>query len=166
MTTEPRSPELEPIPENVADVDNIIQLPFENLRCFEAVKEQFAHLGVFFENTVVLQPSNVAYFPAVGRMVLMGAPRNGWIEITFTVPVAYFACRLSSSHPTTVTAYDGENQVLQLIEIEASNSSDPYNLMNTPPANFPVIINNKGIQQVTFSSLDGQLVIHDVRFGV
>jgi hypothetical protein len=153
------------MPDNVADIDKIIELPLNKLRSFDIVKEQFADLGVIFDNAFVLQPSNTAFFPEVGKMVLMGAPRNGWLEITFTIPVNYFACRLTSSQHTEVQAYDGEGQSLIIFDTETADYKEADRLVSAPPPNLEVEIKALNIERMTLNSLDGQLVIHDVRFG-
>lgn len=149
-----------------ADVSKIIKLPFDRLRCFEAVEEQFAHLGVLFENAIVLQPSNLMYQPTVGSMVLMAAPENGWLEIRFTLPIAYFSCLLTSSQHATISAYGDENQLLQTIETEKNGDSDRDEQLSFPHPNLPIALHHSPIQKIVFNSLDGQLVIHDIRFGV
>lgn len=133
MTTEPPTCPTNPTPEDVAESSKLIHLPFENLRCFEVVREQFAHLGILFENTVVLQPSNAAYFPEVGRLVLMGAPQNGWLEIRFTIPITHFRCRLTSSQPAVISAYDSEDHLLQTLETVRLGDRHPLDATNDRP---------------------------------
>lgn len=169
--------------DHVTEPSKIIHLPFENLRCFETVQEQFAHLGILFDNAVVLQPSNAIYFPEVGRMVLMAAPQNGWMDIRFPVPVTHFSCRLTSSQAAIATAYDGEAKILKSIEtaslfdpgavappesIPDLDDTDTEHHENAvaPPPNLPIEIHCPHIARITLSSLDGQLVIYDVKFGV
>lgn len=151
--------------ENVADLNKIIELPIDSLRSFEVVAEQFSDLGVLFSNTVVLQPSNSLYIPKVGKMVLMGAPQNGLIEVDFTLPVIYFACSLTSSQHATVQAYDDDGKVLCLFETEKSEHDNADSLVSTPTPNIPVSLQAPNIQKVVLSSIDGQLVIYNIRFG-
>lgn len=165
MTAESSSPKPNPMPDNVADINKIIELPLDKLRSFDTVKEQFADLGVLFDNAFVLQPSNATYFPEVGNMVLMGAPRNGWIEITFTIPINYFACRLTSSQHTQVQAYDSDGESLALFDTETADYKEADRLVSAPPPNLDVKLHAVNIERVTLNSLDGQLVIHDICFG-
>ena len=153
------------MPENVTDLNKIIELPIDSLRSFDVVEKQFSDLGVLFTNTVVLQPSNSMYLPKVGKMVLMGAPQNGWIEVYFTVPVLYFACHLTSSQHATVRAFDDSGEVLSVFETEKSNHKNADPKVSSPPPNLPVSLKAQSIQKVLLSSIDGQLVIHNVRFG-
>ena len=164
MTIKPQNPQANSMPDN-ADLSKVIELPINSLRGFEVVEQQFADLGVLFENTVVLQPSNAAYFPVVGKMVLMGAPRNGWIEIRFTVPIIYFYCRLTSSQQASVNAYNTCGQEIFTVETTAIEHQDSDPLVSSPPPNLPIAIQAANIQRVTLNSIDGQLVIHDIRFG-
>ena len=154
--------------EKVPELNKVIKLPIDSLRSFEVIGQQFADLGVIFSNTVVLHPSNSAYLPKTGKMVLMGAPQNGWMEIDFTVPIGYFACYLTSSQHVTLYAYDGEGEVLSFFETEKQDYQDCEHseiLMGGPPPNTFLEIQALNIQKITLNSLDGQLVIHNVKFG-
>ncbi|MGB2926415.1 MAG: hypothetical protein WBB82_14020 [Limnothrix sp.] len=151
--------------DNAADISKIIEIPLNKLKSFDVVKDQFADLGVLFDNVFVLQPSNSIYFPEVGKMVLMGAPRNGWLEITFTVPVNYFACRLTSSQHSVIKAYDCDDQLLTMFDTETADYEAADPLVSAPPPNIAVEMQASSIERITLSSLDGQLVVHDVRFG-
>ena len=151
--------------DNVSDLNKIIELPIDSLRSFDVVENQFSDLGVLFKNTVVLQPSNALYLPKVGKMVLMGAPQNGWIEINFTVPVLYFSCHLTSSQHAVVRAFDDANEVLSVFETEKCDHKNADPQVSSPPPNLPVSLQAQNIQKVLLSSIDGQLVIHNVMFG-
>ncbi|AFY40442.1 hypothetical protein Lepto7376_4334 [[Leptolyngbya] sp. PCC 7376] len=151
--------------ENVSDLNKIIELPIDSLRSFDVVEKQFSDLGVLFANTVVLQPSNSLYLPEVGKMVLMGAPQNGWIEVTFTIPVLYFACSLTSSQHATIRAFDDVGEALCVFETEKCDHENSDPLVSSPPPNLPISLQAQNIQKVLLSSLDGQLVIHNVMFG-
>ena len=151
--------------ENVTDLNKIIELPIDSLRSFDVVEEQFSDLGVLFTNTVVLQPSNSFYIPKVGKMVLMGAPQSGFIEVRFTLPIIFFSCSLTSSQHATVQAYDGDGKVLSIFETEKSKHENADSLVSTPTPNIPVSLQAQNIQKIVLSSLDGQLVIYNVRFG-
>ncbi|OKH11880.1 hypothetical protein [[Limnothrix rosea] IAM M-220] len=151
--------------DKVTDLKKIIELPIDSLRSFDVVEEQFSDLGVLFTNTVVLQPSNSLYLPKFGKMVLMGAPQNGLIEVNFTLPVIYFACSLTSSQHATVRAFDDDGKTLCVFETEKSNHENPDSLVSQPTPNIPISMQAQNIQKITLSSLDGQLVIYNIRFG-
>ena len=151
--------------ENVSDLNKIIELPIDSLRTFDVVEAQFADLGVLFANTVAIQPSNSTYMPKFGKMVLMGAPQNGWIEIIFTIPVMYFACNLTSSQHATVQACDGDGKILATFETEKSGEDNVDPLFGGPSPNLPVSLQAHNIQKIMLSALDGQIVIHNVQFG-
>lgn len=151
--------------EHVSDLNKVIKLPIDSLRTFDVVVDQFADLGVLFENTVVLQPSNAAYEPTSGKMVLMAAPQNGWIEITFTLPITHFSCVLTSSQHSTLQAFDYEGKVVCEVETEKSAGDNVDPLFGGPPPNLPVVLQADNIHRVLLTTLDGQLVIHNVQFG-
>ena len=71
-------------------------------------------------------------------MVLMGAPRNGLIEVNFTLPITYFACSLTSSQHATVQAYDDDGNILCVFETEKSKHENADSLVSTPSPNIPI----------------------------
>ncbi len=74
-----------------------IALNLEKLKSFEVLDWQFAELGVTFTNAIVLQPSNPAFPPRSGTMVLISGPRSGWLEASFREPVSCVSCFVTSS---------------------------------------------------------------------
>lgn len=137
-------------------------LNLEDLKCFEVVDRQFHHYGITFKNAIALQPSNPAYPPHSGSTVLMGAPKNGWMEINFLQPACKFCCHVTSSQQTILSAYDLHDNVLVRQSIPGPNlagSDSPFS------PNLQLKIEQPNICRITLYSFDGQLTIDDLSFG-
>lgn len=86
-----------------------IRISLEELKSFETVENQFQNLGVKFTNAIALEPSNPAFGATNGVKVLMGAPKSGLIELTFTKPVKWVSAGVSSSRRSILSAYDRQD---------------------------------------------------------
>ncbi len=136
-------------------------LNLEDLKCFEVVEEQFYHYGITFSNAIALHPSNPAYPPRTGTTVLMGAPKSGWMELTFSKPICQFCCHVTSSQRMLLSAYDHQNKLL------ARRSLDQPNLAGSDssiPPNAPLKLEVANISRITFYAFDGQLTLADLSF--
>lgn len=136
-------------------------LNLENLSCFEVVSAQFRHLGVTFSNAIALHPSNPAYPVRSGDILLMGAPRNGWLEATFERSATFVRGFVTSSRQTVFTAYDADGLVLAQTETAGANlagSDSPV----VPNVELRLQVPN--IHRVVFRSFDGELTIDDFAF--
>ncbi len=138
-----------------------ICLNLEDLKCFEAVEHQFHHYGITFKNAIALQPSNPAYPPRSGTTVLMGAPKSGWLEATFSQPVSMFCCYVTSSQRTVVSAYDHQEKLLVRSSITGPNLAGSDSQI---PANAELKIESSNILRITVYAFDGQLTLADPSF--
>lgn len=141
--------------------DYRIKLNLENLQCYEVVTEQFGELGIIFNNALALQPSNSAYLPRRGKMVLMASPKNGWIEANFTHPVTYFNCYVTSSQRTMLSAYNGSQELVSRIETAGANLA---NFESEIAPNARLTVTGSEIVRITLECFDGQLVVNDLSF--
>jgi hypothetical protein len=70
-----------------------VELDFENLSAFEQVRDQYLGLGIKFEGAIALQPSNPAFSPHSGSVVLMpmknGLSLNAYLYRSFQTIGAY-----------------------------------------------------------------------------
>ncbi|HEY9661236.1 MAG TPA: hypothetical protein V6C65_22510, partial [Allocoleopsis sp.] len=131
-----------------------VRLDWENLQCFEVVNHQFKHWGVTFGNAVALRPSNAAYPPYSGLMVVMGAPRNGWLEATFSRPVRFVSGFVTSTRRITLTAFDRDNQLVSKAESPGANSTHGSSI-HAP--NLRLSLNAANIHRITFHTFNGHL---------
>lgn len=136
-------------------------LNLESLRPFESVEEQFQHYGITFHNAIALHPSNAAYPPHSGTMVLMGAPKSGWMEMDFKEPICKFHCYATSSQRILLSAYDREGKLLVQDDISASNLAVSESKI---APNAPLKAVSANISRITLYSLDGQLTVDDISF--
>src|SRR4028118_782761 len=136
-------------------------LNLEDLKCFEVVEHQFHHYGITFKNAIALQPSNPAYPPRSGTTVLMGAPKSGWLEATFSKPICKFCCYVTSSQRMVLSAYDSQDKLLVRQSLSVPNLAgfdDKF------PPNAQLIIEEPNISRITFYAFDGQLTLDDLSF--
>lgn len=137
-----------------------IRLDMEDLPCFATVERQFEQWDVVFANAIAIHPSNPAYPPRSGITVLMGAPKDGYLEATFLRPVHFVSGFVTSSRRTVLTAFDRDNQAI------ASTETSGANLANSESAqpNAQLSIRAANIHRVTFHAFDGQLTLDDFCF--
>lgn len=133
-----------------------IRLDLEDLKCFEAVDSQFEAWGVTFGNAMAIHPSNPAFPPYSGNTVLIGAPKSGFLEATFSTPACYVSAFVTSSRRSVLAAYDQEGQPIAHAEISGANlagsecSIAPNTQLHLRAAN---------IYRVTFFTFDGHLTV-------
>ncbi|MEC4806642.1 MAG: hypothetical protein SAJ12_20235 [Jaaginema sp. PMC 1079.18] len=139
-----------------------IRLNLESLRPFETIDSQFRPWGITLSNAIALDPSNNAFPPRSGRIVLMGAPKNGWLEIIFHRPARFCNLYITSSQRAILCAYGREGQVLDQDELRQSNLAQE-NASTTPNACLQVY--GPEITRVTLYAFDGQMTIDDPSYG-
>jgi len=138
-----------------------IRLNLETLQSFEVVDRQFQNLGVTFFNTIALQPSNPVYASRAGSMVLMGAPKSGWLEVTFLRPVHQVSSVVTSSRSITMVAYDiNHQQVAQTKSSTTALSGDRLPILS----NVHLSLQGKDIRRVTLYTFDSQLTLDEFNF--
>ncbi|NET32341.1 MAG: hypothetical protein F6K19_10080 [Cyanothece sp. SIO1E1] len=140
-----------------------VQLDFESLDCFEAVGDRFAERGVVFNNAIALHPSNPAFPTHSGSMVMIGAPKAGWLEVNFQCPVQAVSGYVTSSRRTLLIAYDAEDNLLAKDELPSSNLAGSDSKI---APNRQLSLKTPNIHRVAFQSLGGQLTVDDLSFKV
>ncbi|MBD2039548.1 hypothetical protein H6F56_02565 [Microcoleus sp. FACHB-672] len=133
-----------------------IRLDLEDLKCFEAVDSQFERWGVTFTNTMAIHPSNPAFPPYYGNTVLIGAPKSGSLEATFSTPVSYVSAFVTSSRRAVLAAYDQEGVAIAHAEISGANLAGSEGLI---APNTPLCVRVPNIHRVTFFTFDGHLTV-------
>jgi hypothetical protein len=142
-------------------VPTCISLNLEGLRCFEAVERQYEEWGVIFNNCIAIQPSNPAFPAHSGLVVLMGAPKSGFLEATFVRPVHFVSAFVTSSQRLVLSAYGRERQVLTQAVLPGANLA---NSDSTVPPNTLLSVSAPEIYCVTFCAFDGQFTVDDLNF--
>ena len=148
-----------------------IRLDMESLQCFESIDRQFADWGVVFANAIALSPSNPGYPAYSGSMVLMSAPKNGYLEMTFLRPASFVSGFVTSSRRAVLTAFDAENKAIACVETEGANlaqdSGSTENLENLDKLSHPnaqLILSAANIHRITIHAFGGQLTLDDFCF--
>ncbi|MDZ8134908.1 MAG: hypothetical protein RM049_06350 [Nostoc sp. DedQUE04] len=142
-------------------VPTCICLDLEDLKCFEAVERQYERWGVIFHNTLAIQPSNPAFPTYSGLIVLMGAPKSGFLEATFLRPVNSVSAFVTSSQRLVLSAYDRDRQLLAQTALPGSNLANSDSAISP---NTLLSINVNNIHSVTFCTFDGQFTLDNFRF--
>ncbi|MGH2415407.1 MAG: hypothetical protein ACRDEA_17305 [Microcystaceae cyanobacterium] len=145
----------------VVSVPTCIYLTLEDLRCFEAVERQYEQWGVIFNNCIAIQPSNPAFPAHSGLVVLMGAPKNGYLEATFLRPVHFVSAFVTSSQRLVFSAYASDRQLLTQTVLPGANLA---NSDSAVPANTLLSVSANEIHRITFCAFDGQFIIDDFSF--
>lgn len=136
-------------------------LNLEDLKCFEVVDHQFYDYGITLKNAIALQPSNPAYPPHSGNTVLMGAPKSGWLEASFSQPIRKFCCYVTSSQRMLLSAYDTQDNLVVRQSLLGPNLAGFDSQL---PPNTQLIIEEQNISRITFYAFDGQLTLDDLSF--
>ena len=136
-------------------------LDFEELENFDVVQYQFEQWGVRFDNAIALHPSNPAFPPHSGMMVLMSAPKAGWLEIEFSQPVQAVGGYITSSRPARMVAFDHKQQVLKKAGFPSANLAHPQSAI---APNSYLAVQSANIHRVVLHALGGQLTLDDLKF--
>ncbi|WP_017319432.1 hypothetical protein [Mastigocladopsis repens] len=146
---------------DVVSVPTSICLNLENLRCFEAVERQYEQWGIVFNNCIAIQPSNPAFPTHSGVVVLMGAPKNGYLEATFLRSVHFVSAYVTSSRRLVLSAYGRDRQLLTQTVLPGANLA---NSDSAVPPNALLSVSANEIHRVTFCAFDGQFTIDEFSF--
>lgn len=136
-------------------------LKLENLKCFEKVECQFKESGVIFHNCMVIQPSNPAFPPRSGSMVLMGSPQSGLLEASFLNPVKSVSAFITSSQRLILSAYNCERDLLAQSILPSANLANSDS--GVSPNTF-IHVSANNIHSVTFCAFDGQFTVDGFSF--
>ncbi len=138
-----------------------VRLDLEDLKCFEMVDKQFEHCGVTFANTMAIAPSNPAFPPHSGNIVLIGAPKSGYLEATFSKPVRYVSGCVTSSRKAALVAYDQDNEAVGHAEMSGANLAGSESSI---APNYLLSLKAENIHRVTFLTFDGHLTVDEFSF--
>lgn len=138
-----------------------IHLDLENLKSFEVVDQQFEQWGVTFMNAIALQPSNPAFPPRSGTMVLIGGPRSGWLEASFRYPASFVSCFVTSSRQVVLCAYNWENNAIAQVEMPEANLAGSNSAI---APNRQLTLEAANIYRITLYAFDGQFSLDDFQF--
>jgi hypothetical protein len=142
-------------------IPNCIYLNLENLKCFEVVKRQYEQWDVIFDNCIAIQPSNPAFPTHSGQVVLMAAPKSGYLEVTFLRPVQFVSAFITSSQRLVLSAYNRDRQLLAQTVLSGANLA---NSDSAVPPNTLLSVKASDIHRVTFCAFDGQFTIDGFSF--
>ncbi len=102
----------------------LVHLDFEDLQPFEQVKDQYGDLGIQFEGAIALQPSNPAFLPCSGSLVLMPTARRSGILIHCHGAIRYIGAAVRCYHSVVLTALD------EMGNIQSQTSTAPMSFMS------------------------------------
>jgi hypothetical protein len=146
----------------ITPIPSSVRLDLEMLKCFEVVDRQFQSLGVTFANAIALHPSNPAFPPYSGITVLMGSPKSGWLEATFSQPVRFVSGLVTSSRRTVLAAFDQHDRPLGQVASEGPNLAGSDSDLEP---NVSLSLRAENIHRITFYACNGHLTLSDFSFG-
>jgi hypothetical protein len=153
-----------PVTRNEVDTTNdngdCVCLNLETLKFFEVVERQYEEFGVIFNNCIAIQPSNPA-FPTDNAIVLMGAPKGGFLEVAFTRPVNIVKALVTSSQRLLMSAYNRERKIVAQAELPVGNLA---NSDSTLLPNALMSVKASQIYSITFCAFDGQFTVDNFSF--
>ncbi|BDA75547.1 hypothetical protein CAL7716_097130 [Calothrix sp. PCC 7716] len=153
-----------PVTRNEVDTTNdngdCVCLNLETLKCFEVVERQYEEFGVIFNNCIAIQPSNPA-FPTDNAIVLMGAPKGGFLEVAFTRPVNIVKALVTSSQRLLMSAYNRERKIVAQAVLPVGNLA---NTDSTLLPNALMSVKASQIYSITFCAFDGQFTVDNFSF--
>jgi superfamily I DNA and RNA helicase len=92
----------------------------------------------------------------------MGAPKSGWLEVSFSQPICQFCCYVTSSQRTILSAYDHRDNLLNRASVTSPNLAGSDSQI---PPNAQLRIEEQNISRITFYAFDGQMTLADLSFG-
>jgi hypothetical protein len=138
-----------------------IRLNFDNLQSFEVVERQYEQWGIIFNNSLAIRPSNPAFPTHLGKIVLMGSPKNGFLEASFLRPVSYVSALVTSSQRLVLSAYNQAGHLLNQKVLATANLADSDAAMSP---NILLSVTANDIASVSFCAFDGQFTLDEFRF--
>lgn len=140
---------------------NCVCLNLETLKCFEVVERQYEEMGVIFRNCIAIQPSNPAFPSHSGSVVLMGAPKGGFLEVAFVRPVNIVKTLVTSSQRLLMSAYNRERKMVAQAVLEVGNLANSDSVL---PPNKQLKVKAEEICSISFCAFDGQFTLDNFSF--
>jgi len=89
-----------------------IRINFQELTLFEQVKSQYQDLGVRFEGAIAISPSNPAFFPLSGSLVVMPVADDLAITVHLHQPIQKIGALIIGARQVRLIAFDRHSNVL------------------------------------------------------
>jgi hypothetical protein len=147
-----------------------VRLDLEDLPCFTVVERQYEQWGVLFSNAMAIHPSNPVFSAYSGLMVLLGAPKSGWLEATFIRPVQYVGGFVTSPRRIIISAFNHHDQLIAQEEsppIVGESLKDSHikdGIIKDSSMTVHLSLNAANIHRVTLYSFNAQLTLDDFCF--
>lgn len=151
----------ENIDTNQETLRRCIRLSFDELQSFEKLHNQFRHLGLIFDNCLVIQPSNPAFPSRSGLKVVMASPKNGFLSVKFLNPVNLVSILVTSSQRLVLSAYDQDEQLVKESVLPTANI---VNSGSDIPPNATLSVTANCIKSIHCGCFDGQFTLDELRF--
>ena len=89
-----------------------VELNFEDLSAFEQVRDQYSDLGIKFDKAIALQPSNPAFPPRSGAVVLMPMNHGLSLSVYLYRSIQAIGAFVTGTRQVRLTAFDCNGQVV------------------------------------------------------
>lgn len=130
----------------------LLRLDFEDLTAFEAVTEQYNHFGLHIKGAIAIDPSNPAFTPKSGSVVLMPSSHEMIVTASFDHPIAWMSVFVCSAGCVGLTAFDAEGNIVAHLNTAVSSSNVPANKYPATWHGQQLELNRHGIARVIFHS--------------
>ncbi|NJL35528.1 MAG: hypothetical protein HC899_01360 [Leptolyngbyaceae cyanobacterium SM1_4_3] len=129
-----------------------VELDFEDLSAFEQVRDQYSGLGIKFAGAIALQPSNPAFLPRSGSVVLMpmtnGLSLSAYLYRTAQTVGAF----VTGTKQVRLTAFNREGKVIAQSDTGARQYVQEQRQTVDPLPQRKLELTAGGIARVEFAS--------------
>lgn len=93
-------------------IKELTKIDFKELKLFEQVKSQYKDLGVQFDGAIAISPSNPAFFPFSGSLVVMPVADDLAITVHLDQPMQKIGALVIGARQVRLIAFDRHSNVL------------------------------------------------------
>jgi hypothetical protein len=129
-----------------------VELNFEDLSAFEQVRDQYSELGIKFAGAIALQPSNPAFLPRSGSVVLMPMTNGLSLDVYFYRATQTVGAFVTGTKQVRLTAFDADGKVIAQSDTGARQYVQEQRQTVDPLPQHKLELTAVGITRVKFAS--------------
>lgn len=129
-----------------------IKLDFEDLSAFEQVRDQYSGLGIKFAGAIALQPSNPAFLPHSGSVVLMPLTNGLSLGVYLYRTSQTVGAFVTGTKQVRLTAFDANDKVIAQSNTGARQYVQEQRQTVDPLPQHKLELTAVGIARVEFAS--------------
>jgi hypothetical protein len=136
------------------------ELDFEDLSAFEQVRDQYSGLGIKFAGAIALQPSNPAFVPHSGSVVLMPMTNGLSLGVYLYRTTQTVGAFVTGTKQVRLTAFDANDKVIAQSNTGARQYVQEQRQTVDPLPQHKLELTALGIARVEFAS-DAPFTVDD-----